>query len=122
GAPPVTGAGESRLSGAAPTGPRVRRALEPLIGVSLVVLVVAGWWYVGTWIRSGSPTPSADADRYTEALRPPGFSPDLVDFAGEFAGRFTERFWGSFGWYSARLPGTVTVVLTVGAVVLVVAG
>jgi hypothetical protein len=72
--------------------------------------------------RTGSPTPSADADRYTSALAPPGFEADPLAFADRFVGLFAERFWGSFGWYTVRLPGWATVVLSVAAAVLVVGG
>jgi len=103
-------------------GARVRRTAAPLGVASAFIALIAGWWYVQMWSYAGSPTPSVDADRYSEALRPPGFSPDLVHFVDQFAGRFTERFWGSFGWYSARFPGPLTVVLTLAAVVLVGVG
>ena len=101
---------------------RIRESVVPLLVGVGVAAAVSGWWYVRTWARAGSPTPSVDADRYTEALRPPGFAPDLWHFADAFAGRFSERFWGSFGWYSARLPGPLTVMLTIVAVALLVAG
>lgn len=119
------GGGRSELDLVEPgrsTTERVRAALGPLLLASGAAGAVSGWWYVRTWVRSGSPTPSVDADRYTVALRPPGFAPDLWHFADAFAGRFTERFWGSFGWYSARLPGPLTVVLTVVAVGLLAVG
>jgi hypothetical protein len=110
-------------SGSPPPALRyLRRALAPLAWSALVVVTVAGWWYLRAWWRSGSPTPSADADRYRAALRPPGFAADPGSFLADFAGRFTERFWGSFGWYSVRFPGWLTVALSAGAVVLVAAG
>src|SRR5690606_11966622 len=54
--------------------------------------------------------------------RPPGFAPDVVDFSRRFVGLVTERFWGSFGWYTVRLPGPLTVAVTVMAVSIVALG
>lgn len=89
--------------------------LRPLVASAATVAVVAGPWYGWAWVRNGSPVASVDADRYTEALRPPGFSPDVGAFASKAAGLLQERTWGSFGWYTVRLPGWLTVVLTVAA-------
>jgi small subunit ribosomal protein S36 len=96
--------------------------LRPLAAAAVTVAVVAGPWYAWAWARNGSPVASVDADRYTEALRPPGFSPDVRAFASRAAGLLQERTWGSFGWYTVRLPGWLTVALTAAAVVLVAIG
>lgn len=89
---------------------------------ALPVLVGAGPWYLRALLRTGTPTPSADADRYTSALAPPGFEADPLAFLDRFAGLFAERFWGSFGWYTVRFPGWLTVTLSGVAAVLVAAG
>ncbi len=65
--------------------------------------VVAGWWYVGVRLRTGSFTPTVEDAALTSALAPPGFEPDVIEFARMFLPAVNTRFWGSFGWYSVRL-------------------
>ena len=108
--------------GSSPGPRRWQRVAAGTGWVALPVLVLPGVWYLRAVARTGSPTPSADADRYTSALAPPGFEADPLAFADRFVGLFAERFWGSFGWYTVRLPGWATVVLSVAAAVLVVGG
>ena len=106
-------------------GSRRERAVAVAAATSwtaLPVVTVAGPWFLRVVARTGSPLPSVDAARYTSALAPPGFEADPSVFADRFVGLLAERFWGSFGWYTVRLPGWATVALTVVAIGLVLAG
>lgn len=96
------------------------RSLRPLAAAGAVSAVVAGWWYVGVRLRSGSFTPTVEDAALTSALAPPGFVPDAAEFARQFLPAVNTRFWGSFGWYSVRLSEGVAwaaTALVVGAVV-----
>lgn len=96
------------------------RAIRPLAAAGAVTAVVAGWWYVGVRLRTGSFTPTVEDAALTSALAPPGFEPDVVAFLRLFLPAVNTRFWGSFGWYSVRLSEPVAWVATalvLGAVV-----
>lgn len=82
---------------------RIARAARPLAVAGAVTVLGAGWWYLGVRARTGSFTPSIEGRRLTAELAPPGFEPDVWRFAGEFAAKLDQRFWGSFGWYSVRV-------------------
>ncbi len=93
----------------------VRAGLAAGLGAALV----SGWWWIGTRVRTGTFAPSLE-----DQLVPtqPGFSPDLGFFARRFGAFFTERFWGWFGLYSARIPLGVVAAATVALVGTVVLG
>lgn len=112
----------SARPGAAEGRARWGRTARGVGWTALPVVVGAGAWYLRAMVRTGTPSPSADADRYTSALAPPGFEADPVVFLDRFAGLFAERFWGSFGWYTVRFPGWLTVALSAVAAVLVAVG
>ncbi len=96
-----------------------RDGLRPLGLAALVTVVGAGWWYIGVRLRTGTFTPSVEDQRLTTALRSPGFSPHAGTFARTFVGELTERTWGSFGWYTVRVPGWLTVACTLLALVAI---
>lgn len=99
---------------------RLRALVAPLAWTGALTVALAGWWYVRVKARTGQFAPSIEAERLTADLQPPGFSPDVVAFAREFSARLVERSWGSFGWYSVRVPmwwalaATAVVVALVG--------
>ena len=99
---------------------RLRRLVAPLAAAGAAVLVLAGWWYLGVRLRTGRFAPTIESERLTSALAPPGFSPDAVDFAGEFVRNVNNRFWGSFGWYTIRFPTWLATLCTLVVVVLVI--
>jgi len=94
------------LTDLAPEGwwARLRRLVVPLAWVGGSTVVLGAWWYVRVHARTGQFAPSLEAQRLTSALRPAGFSPDVVAFAREFGRLLDTRFWGSYGWYSVRTP------------------
>lgn len=100
---------------------RARPLLRPVGAVAALVAVVAGWWYVGVRVRTGRFAPSTEAERYTSALAPPGFSPDPGAFLSEFARSLDNRFWGSFGWYTIRFPTGLALLCTAVVLMAVVA-
>lgn len=101
-------------------GSRLRTLVRPVAAVAGLVALVAGWWYVGVRIRTGRFAPTVEDDRLTAALAPPGFSPRLGTFASEFARDLNGRFWGSFGWYTVRIPGWQALLCTVVVIAAVV--
>lgn len=100
-------------------GDRLRSILAPLAGAGAVVVVLAGWWYVGVRLRTGRFAPTVESARITSALAPPGFQPDLVEFARQYATNINNRFWGSFGWYTIRFPSWLATLCTLAVAVLV---
>ncbi|MCB0972550.1 MAG: DUF2142 domain-containing protein, partial [Acidimicrobiales bacterium] len=84
--------------------PRLRAVAVPVAWAGGLTVALAGWWYVRVRSRTGRFAPSIEAERLTSDLQPPGFSPDVVAFGREFSARLVERAWGSFGWYSVRVP------------------
>jgi 4-amino-4-deoxy-L-arabinose transferase-like glycosyltransferase len=90
--------------GGSPWSQRLRALIRPAAVAGAVAVLVAAWWYVRVRLRTGSFTPSVENRRLSEELAPPGFAPDLAAFAAEFAESITVRFWGSFGWYTVRVP------------------
>jgi len=71
------------------------------LSVGLVVLVLAGWWYVRNLVLYGEPT--GLTAMWEVVGRRTDFGQDLW---GEFrALRYS--FWGLFGWFSIALPGWV---------------
>ncbi|MGN6693890.1 MAG: DUF2142 domain-containing protein [Aquihabitans sp.] len=101
-------------------GERVRSVLVPLAAAGGSVVVLAGWWYVGVRARTGKFAPTVESARITSALAPPGFSPSLPDFAGEYVRNVNDRFWGSFGWYTIRFPSWLATICTLVVVAAVV--
>ena len=100
----------------------LRSVVEPIGWVAAVTIGPVVGWFGRAQIRTGSFSPSVDARRYTEALRPPGFEPDPLHFIDRFVALLSERTWGSFGWYSVRIPGWATVGLTLVSAVLLALG
>jgi small subunit ribosomal protein S36 len=100
-------------------GDRLRMLLRPLALAGGLVVVLSAWWYVGVRMRTGRFAPTVESERLTSALAPPGFSPDVGEFAGQFVRNVNNRFWGSFGWYTIRFPGWFATVCTLVVVVLV---
>lgn len=102
-------------------GARVRSLVGPLAVAGGAVVALAGWWYVGVRIRTGTFAPTVESSRITSDLAPPGFSPDVGEFAGEFVRNVNNRFWGSFGWYTIRFPSWLATVCTLFVVAAVIA-
>ncbi len=98
---------------------RLRAVVGPIGAAGAAVLVLAGWWYVGVRARTGQFAPTVESSRITSALAPPGFQPDLVAFAREYATNVNNRFWGSFGWYTIRFPSWLATLCTLVVAVLV---
>jgi hypothetical protein len=122
--PPVVAAAYLlSLREGAPAGWRARAGLlaRPVALAGGATVAVAGWWYVGVRARTGTFTPSIEAQRYTSELAPPGFAPDAGAFFEEFTYNIVVRTWGSFGWYSVRVPALFALLLTlvVGAAMVV---
>ncbi|MGI8938816.1 MAG: DUF2142 domain-containing protein [Iamia sp.] len=110
----------------APASPveRARAALDwPTVAVGVAsgagAALISGWWWVGNLIRTGSLAPSLE-DQLVPTL--PGFSPDTEFFALRFGAFFTERFWGWFGLFSARMPLWMIGLATAALVLVVVVG
>lgn len=104
----------------APWRQRLGALVRPLAWAGGLSVALGAWWYLRVHGRTGQFTPSLESIRLADAVRPEGFSPDPVAFAGEFARLLATRFWGSFGWYSVRLPTAWALVWTVAAIGLVV--
>lgn len=88
------------------------RVARPLAAAGVVTAALAGWWYVGVRLRTGSFTPTVEDAALTSALAPAGFEPDPVEFARQFLPAVNTRFWGSFGWYSVRVSDWVAWIAT----------
>ena len=88
------------------------RAVRPLALAGAVSVAVAGWWYVGVRLRTGSFTPTVEDAALTSALAPEGFIARPLTFARLFLPAVDTRFWGSYGWYSVRLSDGVAWVAT----------
>jgi small subunit ribosomal protein S36 len=99
---------------------RLRSLVRPVAVAGGVTALVAAWWYVRVRLRTGSFTPTVENQRLTAELAPPGFAPDLPSFLAEFAESLTVRFWGSFGWYTVRVPLWSAMVATALVVVAMV--
>ncbi len=91
-----------------PTGPLGtagwRGSVRALAIAGAVTVAGAAWWYLGVKHRTGSFAPSIEGQRLTADLQPPGFEPHVSTFLQEFVPKLTQRFWGSFGWYTIRIP------------------
>ena len=107
-------------------GPAGRRdasgAALRLVTVAALTAAVAGWWYLRNWLEYRNFVPSIDASMITEKLQPPGFSPDLGYWSGQFVSRIVPRFWGWFGAYSVRMTSGLTVIATVFGGALIAIG
>ncbi|MEZ5177716.1 MAG: DUF2142 domain-containing protein [Acidimicrobiales bacterium] len=75
----------------------VARVARPLGAAGLVSIVLAGWWYVGVRLRTGSFTPTVEDAALTSALAPAGFEPRVGTFLGQFLPAVDTRFWGPTG-------------------------
>ena len=104
-----------------------RRRARPLdvrtvatgVAAGIGALVVGGWWWVGNRLRTGSFAPSLEQELIPST---PGFAPDAGFFVRRFGAFFTERFWGWFGLFSARMPLVAIGAATAVLVALVVVG
>ena len=95
---------------------RTTRAAAVALGAAgLTAFVVAGWWWLRNVIRYGKLSPTPTDNTLTTALRPPGFEPSVGEWVGKFAPWIVERFWGWFGWFTARLDLPVIVLASVVA-------
>jgi small subunit ribosomal protein S36 len=92
---------------------------RPLAVAAAVVAVGAAWWYVHVRLDTGRFAPTIESARLTSDLRPPGFHADRGAFAREFADQLTNRFWGSFGWYTVRFSSLLARLCTAVAAGLV---
>lgn len=81
---------------------RLAALVRPLAVAAAMVAAGAGWWYLHVRLDTGRFAPTIESQRLTTDLRPPGFHADRWAFAREFADQLTNRFWGSFGWYTVR--------------------
>lgn len=77
---------------------RLRSHVLGLVLAGTVAMLVGGWWWVRNLVRVGELAPTVESTVYTTRLRPPGFSPDPLWWAGRFVVWMVERFWGVFGW------------------------
>ena len=98
-----------------------RTAAVALGAAGLTAFVVAGWWWLRNVIRYGKLSPTPTDNTLTTALRPPGFEPSVGEWVGKFAPWIVERFWGWFGWFTARLDLPVIVLASVVALAGLVA-
>ena len=104
-----------------PLHPRWRRQLDRggVLARAVVVAVVAfalgGWWWVRNVVVHGTPQPGV---RLRDRVA--GVEQDVVRFAGDWSERLVTSFWGSFGWFEARLPLPLSVALSALAIVAVV--
>lgn len=80
------------------------------VGVAaLVAVFTGGWWWVANLVRHGTPVPTIESVRYTEAMQRPGFEADPVWFLQRFGAWLPRRFVGWFGWFSVPLTFWVAV-------------
>jgi small subunit ribosomal protein S36 len=85
--------------------------------VTVLALVVGGWWWIRNIVVHGNPQPGV---RLRERVE--GVDVDLLEFAGSFTGRLVSSFWGNIGWRETQLPPVLTGLLTVVLVLAVAAG
>lgn len=93
-----------------------------LVVVAGAVVVLAGWWYLRNRFRYGTFTPSIDSESIDERLQPPGFSPSIGTWSERFFAWMPARFFGWFGWFSARATFRLLVAASLAAGVLVAVG
>jgi hypothetical protein len=101
---------------------RVLRPVVTALGAAAVIaFVLSGWWWIRNVVRYGKLSPTPTDKTLTTALRPPGFHADAGEWARKFAPWIVERFFGWFGWFTARLDLGVIVLAAVVTLVGVVA-
>ncbi len=84
--------------------------------IAVLALVFGGWWWIRNIVVFHNPQPGIGLRDRVE-----GLDPDPVAFAGNFAHRLVDSFWGNVGWREAQLPITISAAMTVALVVAVVA-
>lgn len=84
--------------------------------VAGLALAFGGWWWIRNVVVHGNPQPGLRLRPRVEDVEI-----DLVRFAGSFGERLIGSFWGDIGWREAHLPLGLSVVLTIGLIVTVVA-
>ena len=105
------------LARRAPQRPPTRHTLGRAGVVAALALLFGGWWWVRNVVAYGTPQPGV---RLRE--RVPGVEHDVSRFLGDFSERLVASFWGNFGWFEAKLPLGVSVLLTVVTIGAVVVG
>jgi 4-amino-4-deoxy-L-arabinose transferase-like glycosyltransferase len=104
--------------GAAYLRTRVARpVITALGGAAAITFVLAGWWWLRNLVRYGKLSPTPTDRTLTTALRPSGFHADVGEWLGKFVPWIIERFFGWFGWFTARLD--LAVIVLAGVVTLV---
>ncbi len=96
-----------------------RRTVVVGAAAGLGAVLVSSWWWIGNRVRTGSFAPSLEGQLVPTQS---GFTPDPGFFARRFGAFFTERFWGWFGLYSARMPLWVIGLATAALVAVAVVG
>jgi hypothetical protein len=101
------------------------RALRPVVtalgAAAVITFVLAGWWWIRNLVRYGKLSPTPTDKTLTTALRPPDFHASLGTWLKSFGPWIVERFFGWFGWFTARLDLGVIVIATIVCLVGVVA-
>jgi small subunit ribosomal protein S36 len=82
---------------------RWRRAAAAAALALAVSFVAGGWWWLRNLVRYGSVQPTGAAI----PPAPEGFEPSLGEWLRTAVTVLPPRWWGSFGWYQAELPGVV---------------
>ncbi|MGI8755729.1 MAG: DUF2142 domain-containing protein [Acidimicrobiales bacterium] len=98
----------------------VGRTAAPAAAAGGLMVAGSAWWYLRVRLRTGRFAPTIEETRLTTALRPPGFHVDISSYAAMLGRGLTQRFWGSFGWYSVRFSTGFAYTLTAVLVALVV--
>ncbi|WP_439691989.1 hypothetical protein ACRQ4B_13875 [Curtobacterium sp. SP.BCo] len=103
---------------AARTVPGFGRRVVRAVVVVAVPAVVAGWWYLRQFVRTGTPQP----DAFPAVTQPwPRYeSPAPTQFAGAFWDGLSDSFWGRLGRYEWPLSPFVVDVFTVLALTVLV--
>ncbi|WP_194409110.1 glycosyltransferase family 39 protein [Microbacterium cremeum] len=99
-------------------GRRVARAVV----ATVVASAIGGWWWVRNLVLYRDLQPSGLAGGRPTAPWAEGTGPDIVAFMELMWDRATQSFWGAFGRLEFGLPEPLTDVLTVLAILMVVAG
>lgn len=77
--------------------------------------VFGGWWWIRDLVLYGEFGPS----RFDQLVRDHEGAGGFLTFLDTWGTQTTWRFWGDFGWYDTRLPGTVIVAATLVCVALI---
>lgn len=108
------------LLGGAPTLPLLAR-VGRLAAVGGATLVLSGWWWVSNVLRYGALQPNGMVGQRPVRPWPEGETVDLGLFVNSFWSGLGSTFWGNFGSLEIPMSPILTDVLTVAAVVPVLA-